>query len=76
MRKLLTVLALVAFSTSVMAATTSNSRIETFVNKKLAPITQKEKDFNAKVDAQQNAEPPKDGHRKTKTSAIKKAARS
>ena len=38
-----------------MLANAAESRLENFVNKKLSPITQKEKDFNAKVEAQQKA---------------------
>ena len=56
MKKLLTVLALIAFVGSSYAATTAGtSRIETYVNKKLAPITQKEKDLNAKAEANRKA---------------------
>lgn len=54
MKKLLTVLTLMAFATT-LTATAAESKLENFVNKKLAPVTQKEKDFNSKVEAQQKA---------------------
>jgi len=73
MKKLLTVLALVAFSSTVMAATSGTSRIETFVNKKIAPITQKEKDLNSKVEAQQKAAQQKQAEAKKQQEANKKA---
>lgn len=54
MKKLLSVFAIIAL-TSALAATAAESRLENYVNKKLSPITQKEKDFNAKMEAQQKA---------------------
>ncbi len=54
MKKLLSLLAIIALSSSLLA-NAAESRLENFVNKKLSPITQKEKDFNAKVEAQQKA---------------------
>ena len=54
MKKLLTLLTVVAL-TSALVATAAESKLENYVNKKLSPITQKEKDFNAKVEAQQKA---------------------
>ena len=52
MKKLLTVLTLVAL-TGTLAVSAAESRLENYVNKKLSPITNKEKEFNAKVEAQQ-----------------------
>ena len=54
MKKILTVLAVIAL-TSTVVANAAESRLENYVNKKLSPITQKEKDFNAKMEAQQKA---------------------
>ena len=53
MKKVLTVLALIAFSTSVMAAT---SKIESFVNKAISPVTTAEKNLNTKVENQKKAD--------------------
>lgn len=52
MKKLLTVLVISAL-TGLMAVSAAESRLENYVNKKLSPITNKEKEFNAKVEAQQ-----------------------
>ncbi len=54
MKKFLLVLTIVSLSSIVMV-NAAESRLENYVNKKLSPITQKEKDFNAKVEAQQKA---------------------
>ena len=55
MKKMLSVLAVLAISSSLVA-TAAESRLESFVNKKLSPITQKEKELNAKIEAQQKAD--------------------
>lgn len=54
MKKLLTVFTVIAL-TSALAATAAESKLENFVNKKLSPITTKEKEINSKVEAQQKA---------------------
>ena len=54
MKKLLLVLTIISLSSFVMV-NAAESMLENYVNKKLSPITQKEKDFNAKVEAQQKA---------------------
>ena len=54
MKKLLTMFAVIALTTS-LAATAAESRLENYVNKKLSPITDKEKEFNSKMEAQQKA---------------------
>ena len=72
MKKLLTVLTLMAF-TATLAATAAESRLENYVNKKLSPITQKEKDFNSKVEAQQKANEAKRAEAKKKQEAQKAA---
>ena len=55
MKKMLSVLAVLAISSSLVA-TAAESRLESFVNKKLSPITQKEKELNAKIEPQQKAD--------------------
>ena len=55
MKKMLSVLAVLAISSSLVA-TAAESRLESFVTKKLSPITQKEKELNAKIEAQQKAD--------------------
>ncbi len=54
MKKLFTLFAVIAL-TSSLVATAAESRLENYVNKKLSPITEKEKAFNEKVEAQQKA---------------------
>ena len=54
MKKILTVLAVIALTATVVA-NAAESRLEKYVNKKINPITHKEKDFNAKMEAQQKA---------------------
>ena len=55
MKKLLSLLAIIALSSSLIA-TAAESRLESFVNQKLSPLTQKEKELNAKIEAQQKAD--------------------
>ena len=54
MKKLLSVFAVLALVSS-LAATAAESRLENYLNKKLAPVTQKEKELNSKIEAQQKA---------------------
>lgn len=54
MKKLLSVLAILALTTTI-AANAAESRLENYVNKKLSPITQKEKELNSKAEAQKKA---------------------
>lgn len=72
MKKLLTVLTLMAFATT-LTATAAESRLENFVNKKMAPVTQKEKNFNSKVEAQQKANAAKKAELQKKHEANKAA---
>ncbi|MBE7711453.1 MAG: hypothetical protein E7Z92_04860 [Cyanobacteria bacterium SIG31] len=58
MKKLLSLLAIVALSSSLIA-TAAESRLESFVNQKLSPLTQKEKEVNAKIEAQRKADAQK-----------------
>ena len=54
MKKILTLIAIVTLTSSI-AANAAESRLENFVNKQLSPVTQKEKELNAKMEAQQKA---------------------
>ena len=72
MKKFLSLLTLVALS-SFMVVNAAESRLENYVNKKLSPITQKEKDFNAKVEAQQKANAAKQEEYKKQQEARKAA---
>ena len=51
MKKILSVLMLIAL-TSTLAASAAESRLQNYVDKKLAPITTKEKELNARAEAQ------------------------
>ena len=54
MKKMLSIFAVLALVSS-LAATAAESILENYVNKKLAPVTQKEKELNSKIEAQQKA---------------------
>ena len=54
MKKMLSIFAVLALVSS-LASTAAESRLENYVNKKLAPVTQKEKELNSKIEAQQKA---------------------
>ena len=58
MKKLLSLFAVVALS-SLLIANAAESRLESFVNQKLSPLTQKEKEVNAKIEAQKKADAQK-----------------
>ena len=68
MKKVLTVLAIIALTGSI-AANAAESRLENFVNKQLSPITQKEKEFNEKMEAQQEANEAKQAEYKKQQEA-------
>lgn len=68
MKKFLTLLTVIAL-TSAVVANAAESKLENYVNKKLSPITQKEKDFNAKMDAQQKANQAKQAEYKKQQEA-------
>ena len=70
MKKLLTVLMLIAL-TSTLAASAAESRLQNYVDKKLAPITTKEKELNAKAEAQQKANAQKKAEYKKQQEARK-----
>ena len=58
MKKLLSTLTLVAI-TATLSVSAAESQIQNYVNKKLAPITQKEKELNSKIEAQKKADAQK-----------------
>ena len=66
-------LAVIALTAS-LTATAAESRLENYVNKKLSPITEKEKAFNEKMEAQQKANEAKQAELK-KQQAERQAAR-
>lgn len=70
MKKLLSVLMLIAL-TSTLAASAAESRLQNYVDKKLAPITTKEKELNARVEAQQKANAQKQAEYKKQQEARK-----
>ena len=55
MKKVLSLLAVFALSASLMA-TAAESRLQNYVNSKMAPLVQKEQEVNAKIEAQQKAD--------------------
>ena len=55
MKKLLSVLAVIALS-STLVATAAESQLQNFVNSKISPLVQKEQEFNSKVEAQKKAD--------------------
>lgn len=55
MKKVLSLLAVFALSASLMA-TAAESRLQNYVNSKMAPLVQKEQEMNAKIEAQQKAD--------------------
>ena len=70
MKKLLSVLMLIAL-TSTLAASAAESRLQNYVDKKLAPITTKEKELNAREEAQQKANAQKQAEYKKQQEASK-----
>ena len=54
MKRLFTLFAVIALTSSLIT-NAAESRLENYVNKKLSPITEKEKAFNEKMEAQQKA---------------------
>ncbi len=72
MKKLLSVLAVMAFTMTI--ATAAESQLQNYVNKKLAPVTQKEQELNAKAEADRKAREAKQAEWKKQQEANKKAA--
>lgn len=58
MKKLFALLTVIALS-SAIAANAAESQLQNFVNKKLAPLTQKEQELNSKIEAQKKADAAK-----------------
>ena len=57
MKKVLTLLALVAFTSVAMATTTTaTSKLQTKIDSKLSVLNKKEQDVNSKVEAQKKAD--------------------
>jgi len=54
MKRILSVLTILAFTTS-LAASAAESRLQNYVNKKLEPVTKKEQELNAKAEANRKA---------------------
>ena len=57
--------------TSTLAASAAESRLQNYVDKKLAPITTKEKELNARAEAQQQANAQKQAEYKKQQEARK-----
>ena len=58
MKKLVVLLAVVTVSAAI-AADAAESKIGSYVNQKLAPITAKEQEINSKIEAQKKADAAK-----------------
>lgn len=54
MKRFFTVLTILCL-TSCVASNAAESQIQKYVNKKISPLVEKEKEFNAKLEAQQKA---------------------
>ena len=72
MKKLLSVLAVMAFTMTI--ATAAESRLQNYVNKKLEPVTKKEQELNAKAEANRKANEAKKAEWQKQQEANKKAA--
>lgn len=72
MKKLLSTIAILAL-TSCVVANATESKLENFVNQKMSTLTQKEKDFNSKVEAQKKADAAKKKELEKKQAEQKKA---
>ena len=55
MKKLLSLLTVVVLSLALVA-NAAESKLQSFVNKKLEPLTQKEQEINSKIEAQKKAD--------------------
>lgn len=73
MKKILSTLTIFAF-VSAMAVSAAESRLETFVNQKISPLTQKEKEINSKIEAQKKADAAKRAEFEKKQKEQKAAA--
>ena len=73
MKRLFTLFAVIALTSSLIA-NAAESRLENYVNKKLSPITEKEKAFNEKMEAQQKANEAKQAEYQKQQEARQAAA--
>lgn len=74
MKKFFTLLAIVAFTTS-LAANAAESKIQNYVDNLISPITKKEKQINSQAEAQKKANAQKKAELKKKQEAQKAAAK-
>lgn len=74
MKKFFTLLAIVAFTTS-LAANAAESKIQNYVDNLISPITKKEKQINSQAEAQKKANAQKKAELKKKKEAQKAAAK-
>lgn len=74
MKKFFTLLAIVAFTTS-LAANAAESKIQNYVDNLISPITKKEKQINSQAEAQKKANAQKKAELKKKKEAQKSAAK-
>ena len=74
MKKLFALLTVIALS-SAIAANAAESQLQNFVNKKLAPLTQKEQELNSKIEAQKKADAAKWAEWEKKQAEQEKAAK-
>ena len=74
MKKLFALLTVIALS-SAIAANAAESQLQNFVNKKLAPLTQKEQELNSKIEAQKKADAAKRAEWEKKQAEQEKAAK-
>jgi len=72
MKKILTILAVFAFTSSIVA-NAAESRIQNYVNSKIAPLTQKEQEINAKIEAQKKADAARKAELEKKQAEQRKA---
>ena len=72
MKKVLSLLAVFALSASLMA-TAAESRLQNYVNSKMAPLVQKEQEVNAKIEAQQKADAQRKAEMEKKQAEQQKA---
>ena len=73
MKRLFALFAVIALTSSLIA-NAAESRLENYVNKKLSPITEKEKAFNEKMEAQQKANEAKQAEYQKQQEARQAAA--
>ena len=72
MKKVLMLSVIMALS-SAIAVNAAESKLESFVNQKISPLTQKEKEWNSKIEAQKKADAAKKAELEKKQAEHKKA---